>query len=539
MKLLILVVLLSFSTFCLSITVGSVNGVLDVVLVLQAKEIDLGNGVKYIGRVYNGTSPGPTLNIRAGDTLKIKLINDLEAETEMSKKPEMGSFRLPNTTNLHLHGLHISPLQPADDVSIRINPGEYVEYVYEIPTDHAPGIHWYHPHFHGSAALQVFSGAFGLLQVLGDEGDSSTLTTITIPIQYLDFIGDDSRELSQQSIPLLQKLSGDLTKSSSEFTGDKKDYFVLDGSIAPTYTLRQCENTRLRIVYAAAGSQLNMTVQSTAIAPGVNCENMCTMQLLGRDGHQLSRYPRIVKGPIFVPAGGRVDILIRCVADTIVCKHQLLTDGVLLANFNVDAQPICQALISPLSLSNRHESRYTSDLTKAKIKSHNKLNIVVVDGHGCRYRTSSPIIGNKDGWYAEDEKKDTRHIVSLHEVQEYKLTDSINHPFHIHVSPFQIISGVTPAAVGNFEYGDWADTVQFTSLIFRTRPVDFIGPQMFHCHVLSHEDQGCMAQIQIVNHASFEVSNLNPLIPLLLLGLVTGTILIFIRYSPGADYKRM
>eukprot|EP01060_Flectonema_neradi_P006538 TRINITY_DN1442_c1_g5_i1.p1 TRINITY_DN1442_c1_g5~~TRINITY_DN1442_c1_g5_i1.p1 ORF type:complete len:541 (+),score=49.70 TRINITY_DN1442_c1_g5_i1:106-1728(+) len=535
----ILALVLSVTTAVTSLTVGSVNGVLDIVLVLQAKEIDLGNGVKYIGRVYNGTSPGPTLNIRAGDRLKIRLINDLGPETEASSKPAPGNFRLPNTTNLHLHGLHISPLPPADDVSIRINPGEYVDYIYEIPKDHAPGTHWYHPHFHGSAALQVFLGAFGIINILGDEGDSSTLTSITIPIQYLDFMGDDSRLLSQHSIPLLQNLSFDLTTPSTAFAGDNKDYFVLGGSIAPTYNIRQCENTRLRFVFASAGSQLNMSVISTPVAEGIACEKTCTMQLLGRDGHQLRKYPRVVDGPIFIPAGGRADVLIRCAASSTVCHHALMSDGALLSHLNVVSQPICQPPIAPLSLTNRHESKYTSDLTGAVIKPRNKLEIVLIDGHGCRYKTTSPIVGTVDRWFTGNSKKDNRHVISLNEVQEIRLVDSINHPFHMHVAPFQIMSGTTPAAPGNFEYGDWADTVQFTTMVFRTRPTSFVGPQMFHCHVLSHEDQGCMAQIEIVNHAAFKVSTLNPLIPLLLLGLVTGAILMFIRYSPGSDYKRM
>jgi hypothetical protein len=36
--------------------------------------------------------------------------------------------------------------------------GEELVYRYEIPRDHAPGTYWYHPHHHGSTAIQLMGG---------------------------------------------------------------------------------------------------------------------------------------------------------------------------------------------------------------------------------------------------------------------------------------------------------------------------------------------------------------------------------------------
>jgi FtsP/CotA-like multicopper oxidase with cupredoxin domain len=67
----------------------------------------------------------------------------------------MNTMHDPSFTNLHTHGLHISGDAPADDVATLIGPGESYEYTYTVPCDHSGGTNWYHPHKHGSSALQV------------------------------------------------------------------------------------------------------------------------------------------------------------------------------------------------------------------------------------------------------------------------------------------------------------------------------------------------------------------------------------------------
>ena len=57
-------------------------------------------------------------------------------------------------------------MDPAvDNVFINVSPGESWTYTYKIPTDHAPGFHWYHSHKHGSSAMQVMGGLIGAIYV--------------------------------------------------------------------------------------------------------------------------------------------------------------------------------------------------------------------------------------------------------------------------------------------------------------------------------------------------------------------------------------
>jgi len=101
-----------------------------------------------------------------------------------------------NLTNLHAHGSHVRPDYAtgggcvagnglrcrsctgeggdgscyfADDVLSAVAPGEGVQHRWDIDEDgvHHAGLQWYHPHIHGSTAIQVASGATGAWIVRG------------------------------------------------------------------------------------------------------------------------------------------------------------------------------------------------------------------------------------------------------------------------------------------------------------------------------------------------------------------------------------
>ena len=96
----------------------------------------------------------PLQVIAPGKKLEITLSNQLgpnegEAE-EASATPPLNGFHSPNTTNLHLHGLHVSPAAPADDVETPLEPGNQRAFSYQLPDEHPSGTYWYpllNPHF--------------------------------------------------------------------------------------------------------------------------------------------------------------------------------------------------------------------------------------------------------------------------------------------------------------------------------------------------------------------------------------------------------
>lgn len=84
-------------------------------------------------RAYEGSVPGPTLRIKPGDRLVLNLVNALslpegfpspsDGDGEGAGQGEGGSAWLegkveawPNVTNLHMHGLHVSPAGKGDNI---------------------------------------------------------------------------------------------------------------------------------------------------------------------------------------------------------------------------------------------------------------------------------------------------------------------------------------------------------------------------------------------------------------------------------------
>ena len=135
---------------------------------------------------YSGQRPGPTIRMRPGgqqDVLVNNRLRGFSAAELMQFNPPVLQPGEPkevadlisassSVTNLHTHGLHVSPRGNSDNVLLRINSGKSNYFSFTLPPDHAPGTHWYHAHLHGSTALQVQGGMSGALIVLPPDGQS-------------------------------------------------------------------------------------------------------------------------------------------------------------------------------------------------------------------------------------------------------------------------------------------------------------------------------------------------------------------------------
>src|SRR5690625_6057637 len=97
---------------------ASVDGRLDVELTASQHQAQLaGRDVSVLA--YNGLLPGTTLVLQPGD--HVRLTRD---------------HQLPEPTNLHVHGLHVSPQDNSDNVLIAIEPTEASHYEQQPPPHH-------------------------------------------------------------------------------------------------------------------------------------------------------------------------------------------------------------------------------------------------------------------------------------------------------------------------------------------------------------------------------------------------------------------
>ena len=145
----------------------------------------------------DGDFVAPTIRIASGNTLTVDLDNKLEPCTpeQIEKK---ACF---NQTNLHTHGLWVSPSGNSDNVLLSIEPGQKFRYQYEIAADHPAGTFWYHPHRHGSGFVQVGSGMAGALIVTGDRKP-----TITSPGDVDILLKDDRGRAFPERVMLFQQI---------------------------------------------------------------------------------------------------------------------------------------------------------------------------------------------------------------------------------------------------------------------------------------------------------------------------------------------
>lgn len=188
--------------------VASSNGVLDLLIVAKAAVIPQFAPYVATGWVYevcarpasgaencpatdaNSAYGGTRLQIDPGDTLKIHLVNKLPtiSDAALARDPAHAYLRL-NPTNLHLHGMLVSPRYASiDDATWGDNVFIYnfnsangmppvgthlhgtaaydaVDYKIPVPRSHPAGLYWFHPHVHGISANQISSGLSGIVTV--------------------------------------------------------------------------------------------------------------------------------------------------------------------------------------------------------------------------------------------------------------------------------------------------------------------------------------------------------------------------------------
>lgn len=148
-------------------------------------------------RSYGGCKSGPAIFVKPGDTLRVDLINQLSKDDPSCLPNPPAGLGLPalvgcfNTTNLHTHGLHVSPAGNSDNVLLNIAPQTKFPYEINIPNDHPAGTFWYHAHRHGSTAVQVASGASGVLVVKGERPYTPPTPQNPKPIADIDTVLHD------------------------------------------------------------------------------------------------------------------------------------------------------------------------------------------------------------------------------------------------------------------------------------------------------------------------------------------------------------
>ncbi len=445
----------------------SANGRLDVELVAAASQVPFGNGKRF-AYTYNGTTPGPTLRVRPGDVLTVTLVN-----------------RLGETTNLHTHGLHVSPSGHADDVFVSVPDRSRRTYTYDIPSDHRSGTFWYHPHMHEMVAPQVFGGLAGAIVVADALDDLPELAGVTERVLVLSDppVGTSSSVLD---VSMMERMRG-----------REGDVVLVNGVVAPTIAARAGTLEHWRIVNASPSRYYRLSLEDHHVA------------VIGTDGGRLAS-PRDVSEVLLAP-GERVEVL---VAPTTAGRYRLRalpydrgsmgmgmggsagsTSRVLVATMTVAGDAPAAALPTTLA----------PEATLALPAAVSRRELVLAMGMGGGGMGGGMGGGGGGGTgrsFTIDEKtfdpSRTDITTRLGRVEDWTIrnSSSMDHPFHLHVWPFQVVARTDGATITP----GWKDTVNVPageSVTLRIPLTDIRGRTVYHCHILDHEDLGMMGVIRV------------------------------------------
>jgi FtsP/CotA-like multicopper oxidase with cupredoxin domain len=434
-------------------TLSSRDGVLQSTLVAAQTPITLG-GKTFPGMTWNGWYLPPVLRLNPGDTLRLRLVNQLPKD---------------RVTNLHYHGTVVSPKAPSDDVFLMIYPDSFYNYRVVFPPTHDRGLFWYHPHPHGQSEAQVLGGMSGVLIIEGQ---------------------------LEQNYPWLQNVPERILMLKAYKPPDYQDgqpqVKTINGRTSFTPTIRPGELQYWRIANIAADAFFNLRIDGTRIW-GV-----------ARDANPI-RTPEPLDS-IFLPPGTRAEVLVLGgPSGRYTIRHTTVETGP-----TGDPNPAVElgSLVSQGPPMDR--SADVARLAATRDLPYPVTEINAILRHpitGRRTFTFSESADGKtffiNGKQFDPNRVDTR--VRLGDVEEWTLMNSTGeqHNFHIHQTDFLVteINGVARPPYQlhdtmNLPYAVNGKPGVVKILVPFTDPLS-VGRFVYHCHILEHEDGGMMAVIQV------------------------------------------
>lgn len=537
----------------------SANGALSTTLHVTPTHFTDGP-ISFWTRSYDGSVPGPTLRVKPGDTLTIELVNDLGPNTPGNWT--MNTLHSPNTTNLHVHGMHVDPTGIADNVARVVGPGERAVTQIHVPLDHPRGLFHYHPHFHGSVFAQMGGGMVGALVVDHDNDEQEThlpaayraMQQELLVLQEFRFSGGVGSsavavaKASRSRLPLrlrytakaaldaaVQRLYPTVHQTQPSLAIEKDpvlqdvfpdsadgppitDYFTVNGQYLPTINVQPRENRLLRFVNAGGVCMLQLSV------PG------CTMTLTATDGIYLSA-PRAVE-TLLLAAGSRADVVLTCEPNAeggspdleplrpVQSVRDVTLDGFVGTTSDVFAGVVAFVHVSgePLQMAPVEQVPAPTPLydATASLLQLSSTDLAAMAPKPFEFEFTMGGTVQKDGvtyknYYVNGKAYDgtSSRDMPLGVVQEWVIVNKqlvggevaqANHPFHMHTNAFQVVA-MSHGEGAEYRIGDWRDVISVPTpgnVTIRFRPVDFTGVIVAHCHTLGHSDGGMIAAVTIV-----------------------------------------
>jgi FtsP/CotA-like multicopper oxidase with cupredoxin domain len=394
---------------------------------------------------FNGTSPGPLLQARVGDLVKIHVTNTLN-----------------EPTTVHWHGLRIDYRMDGVVAGelVAIQPGETFTYEFTVPD---AGTYWYHPHVRSS--VQVEAGLYGAFVVEEQPEDLPEVDADRI------MVIDDIRLNDDGSIAPHQTAGPDIMH------GRQGNVLILNGDAEAeplAYGHGRVERWRLvntsnarTFYFEFPGLEVREIGADAGLWPQRMTRGITRLKLPVGARAELE---------VRMPAGstaGSLDamVLAQTASGNIVEQPYPVIDVVYDADLDVDEPKAGHTWDAPF------------DAISTDVEVTHEIRLGVANGafsiNGANYPNVAP-------WN-----------VPQGELQVIKIVNEIGpeHPFHLHGQFFQVLKREGFIA----EKSGWRDSVLLDgmSTITIATYMDNPGHWMYHCHILEHAEAGMMALMTV------------------------------------------
>jgi spore coat protein A len=463
---------------------------------------------------YQGTFPGPTIQVRRGERVRVLWENNLPMKHFLPVDTSIhgaGKDTPRVRTVVHLHGSRVPPNSDGFPDAwftrgfSKTGPA-FTNKFYNYPNNQRATTLWYHDHAIGITRLNIYAGLAGFYLIRDKEEDALPLPkgAYEIPLMIADRSFNPDGSLFYPKRPANPKSRLPMPSIVPEFFGDT---ILVNGKVWPFLNVEP-RKYRFRILNASNSRFYNFKLSTGQ-----------PFFQIGTDGGLLEK-PVKVREILLAPAE-RADVIVDF--SKFAGKNITMTNNAAApfpngdpGNLNPKTTGVIMQFRVKLPLKGKDTSKIPAVLSKinrlttSDVKKVRNLTLVEINDKfgrllqlltGRRWEqpiTEKPIVGTKEIW----------KLINL---------TGDNHPIHVHLVQFQILQSrpfdvklfnrtgkirytAPPIKPAPNERG-WKDTVkanpgQITRIIARFAP--FTGRYVWHCHMLEHEDNEMMRPYMVL-----------------------------------------
>ena len=444
------------------------------------------------------TYTGPTLHVKRGDTIRIRMENGLPDSIPMAPDTNTADNSVsqmmpgPQPINNHMHGLHVSPAGSSDNVLIEIPQEMGFVYEYTIPQDQPDGLFWLHNHRHEFTNDQTYRGLASMIivgnaasnidqiasipaanqrlmgmqtQILASTTNPSIPIYLTnpqmdgaaysvggvsgTPLQYLQYFQGGQVDSTPAPFTDANIVNGTLNSAYGIPTAFIKQY-TINGLVNPTITVGkgQTEVWSFDNISSGTNFQIGLYNGSTPVPNN--------LFQISQDGNVLAN--AVAGNDLIVAPGSRYSFVITApstAGQSYTLKASDIQSGTKKSTYpislvtitanNTNGTTLSPAISTGTVLTSSTNPAFV-DLSTAPIAA---TRTVVFSSQVANPNAANSIAGGTGNQFQINGEAFPDNIIfqpRLNTVEEWTLYNYSNqpHPFHIHVNDFQVMSISAP-----------------------------------------------------------------------------------------------